>query len=235
MKFKKLVKSLSICIAVALLATTLTTVNANEGTKPSREKIIEEFNELQKEIDEVLDIKGNKYVFDKTEVIQVVNDSDFDFNTYNEYFNTNYTKDVFADTAVHLIETANLEYKSVGENTCSVRGTYCGKNGTSSGWNYDRFYNNKTNSEKSATKLDELSRNWALVAGSSGGISAFLPGIGTAIAAGIGLGAGWNSWYAGTLAAAIRSNNSDGNCGTVTDINKFTTVFSVWSQREFNV
>lgn len=74
-----------------------------------------------------------------------------------------------------MIETTDLKFKSSEENGCSVYGAYCGKNGTSSGW---------------------------------------------------------NSWYSSTLAAAIRSNNRDGDCGTVTDTNKFTALFSVWSQRE---
>lgn len=232
MKIRKLLKSLSIGTALALLATTITPINANESPMPSKETVVEEFNELQNEIDKVLEIKGNRYVFDKEEVTRVVNDSGFNFENYNKYFGTDYTKNSFADTAVKMIETTNLEYKSEGDNTCSVRGTYCGKNGTSSGWNYDRFYNNKNNSEKAALGLDELSRNWGLI-GSGGALAGLIPGIGPAIAAGIGLGAGWNVWYASSLASAIRSNNSDGSCGTVTDINKFTTVFSVWSQREF--
>lgn len=235
MKLKNLIKMISIGTAVALLATTVTPVRAGMEQKQTKEELVKSFNDLQSEIDKVLRIDDTKYVFNKEDVVNVINNYDFDFQTYNEYFHTNYTNEGFADIVIKMIENADLTYHSNDSGSCSLRGTYCGKNGTSSGWNYDRFYNNKTNSKKVADKLDELSRNWSLISGASGGIGAFLPGIGTAIASGIALGAVWNTWYTSTLASAIRSNNEDGNCGTVTDINKFTTVFTVWSQREFNV
>lgn len=35
------------------------------------------------------------------------------------------------------------------------------------------------------------------------------------------------------ISDAIQTNNKDANCGTVTDINKYATQFSVWSKKEF--
>lgn len=43
-------------------------VHASQTSLLSKEEIIEEFNELQKEIDNVLEIKDNKYIFSKEEV-----------------------------------------------------------------------------------------------------------------------------------------------------------------------
>lgn len=234
MKFNKLFKTISSITLATLMVSAIMPINAIENTEPTKEEVLKDFNNLQVQIDSVLKNDGAKYIYNENEVIEVIDEYNFDFSSFNKFFDTNYTEESFTDTALNLIENAELEYHSEGRETCDIRGTYCHKNGTSSGWNYDRFYKDKRNSEKAALGLDELSRNWSLI-GAGGGLASLIPGIGPAIVAGIGLGAGWNSWYASTLAAAIRSNNSDGDCGTVTDINKFTTVFSVWSQREFKV
>ncbi|MFV0380853.1 MAG: hypothetical protein ACK5KR_01255 [Breznakia sp.] len=99
----------------------------------SKEVIIEKFNELQRDIDKALQISDNKYIFDQAEITKIVIDSNFDFHAYNAYFNTNYTKESFADIVINMIENTDLEYQPEDDNTCSVCGTYCGKNGTSSG------------------------------------------------------------------------------------------------------
>lgn len=81
--------------------------------------------------------------------------------------------------------------------------------------------------------MRNLANNWALIA-TSGQIANVVPGIGNAIAIGIGVGAGWNAWYANSVANSLEYNNTFSNCGTVTDINKYTTVYSCYNQSNFN-
>lgn len=232
MNSKKMFKTLLVFVVsvFTIMCVPLSSYAKEEQSEPSKEEITEDFNKLQSEIDKVLLIENNHYVFNENEVYKVVSDYNFDFNTFNKYYETNYTSDTFAKYAIVLIKDADLSYKPIeSSDVCEINGTYCGRNANTSGWNYNRYYRNKS---KSAEAINNL-RNAANTAGDIGVgidvIEKIFPGITSAF----GIGAKISEWYLDTLADAIASNNKDGDCGTVTDINKFTTVFTVWSQKEF--
>lgn len=85
----------------------------------------------------------------------------------------------------------------------SVRATMCGQSWESSGWNYVR------------------------VTGAATVISV------PALVAIMGVASGIGQAYFNSYARWIRYNNDLTSCGIVTDQNKFTAVFDIWTQPEF--
>ena len=55
--------------------------------------------------------------------------------------------------------------------------------------------------------------------------------IGTVIAAGIGIGIVYDTWYFSNVATNLGKKNN--GTGTVLEINRFTTQYSCWSQDEY--
>ena len=190
-------------------------------TSPYRKTNEELFMELQDNITETLQVENGKYIFNEEKITSLVNDSSVNFEKFN------LTKESFIETAIYNIK--NTKIFSV---TPTNRGIYCNRNYTTGGWNYDRFFNSKTKTQELIDDLHYAASNWTAISGVSGLLTAFLGPIGTVIAAGVASGSILNSWYASLLAKSLEVKNR-GYCGTVTDINKFTSIFKIWSQEEF--
>jgi hypothetical protein len=192
--------------------------------------IYQQFLDLQNKIDSVLTIANGRYNYNAKQIKNIINASGFNFNMLNKELGTNYTEQSFTNAVLTSIQNTVLTKTSNNNMMMAAATSYCNVNKTTSGWNYNRAFANNTKSGQIADKLEQTADNWALF-GTASTISSFIPVVGPFIAAGMGLGSGFNAWYSNTLARAIRVNMS--GCGTVTDINKFTTVFTVWDQREF--
>lgn len=232
MKIKQILKKLTLCVLCTFSVCLIQPIYANEISEKTKDEIVEEFNRLQNAIDEQLIIENNYYVFNADDVYQTIINSDFDFDTFNKYFNTDYTSHTFAQDVISRIKDADLTIRY--NNTCDVtRGTYCQRNAEESGWNYRRTYYDYKKSNEAADILKQAANDCDLGSYAAGALAILLPGIGSSIATALGVYTVLESWYLSTLADAIISNNKDGNCGTVTDINIFTSVFTVWSQKEF--
>lgn len=195
--------------------------------------INEQFIELQNKVTSVLNVSNNRYVYSEQEVVNVIKNENFDFDELNKKYGTSYSEESFIKLALHNIENAKLGIQYFNEDTVCTYGTYCGRNAVEEGWNYFRFYYNKTETTTKVYQLRNLANNWTLVA-AAGQFANYVPGLGTAIAVGIAAGVGWNAWYATSLSNAMEYNNTFSGCGTVTDINKFTTVYSCYNQSNFN-
>lgn len=213
-------------VAMVLMLNLVFTVTASASTSVPNQnsEIIQQFTELQNKIDALLTIEDGKYVYDAQEIRSLIESENFDFTALNSEVGTNYTEESFIEFALEQISTTNLNTRNY------LRGTYANRNYYTEGWNYRRYFYNNNNSAATADRLDQQATNWGLT-GTLGAIASAVPGVGTAISIGVGAGAGISIWYLNTLANSIRVNMS--GVGTVTDINKFTFVFTVWDQRNF--
>ena len=178
------------------------------------------FIELQNNITESMTVRDGKYIYDEEVISSLINLSDVKFE------NINFTKEDFIEIAIKNIQETDLTENYL------TRGIYCNSNFNAGGWNYTRAFASKSVTEGDIADLTYAANNWGLVAAGAGSATMFTGPVGAAFFAGFALGAGWNSWYASTLANSLTVKNN-GRCGTVTDINKYTTVFTVWSQEEF--
>lgn len=95
----------------------------------------------------------------------------------------------------------------------------CGENWYSTtGWNYVRVARNKDNAGKLANKLDDAADLCATI-GAAGAMGT-VGGIAKA--------------YFNSYARWIRYKNNLTSCGIVSDQNKYTKAFKVWTQPEFS-
>ncbi len=209
---------LLICMSVAL-SVSIMNVSANE--KP----INQQFDELQERITESLQDNGSHYVYDKEKISSWINQ--LDVKALNDFYGTNYTLDSLKTKIFNSIDSINLqENKEAG--IIGARGTYCGRNYKTKGWNYERWFTNYNNTNVWANALDRDSSGGAVVSGALSILGA-IPGFqGVGIA---GTLLGLNATWRGFFKSALMANN--GVCGVVSDINIFTSIYTVRSQSNF--
>lgn len=201
----------------------------------AEEDIVEEFMDLQDKVTAVLEVDGDHYVYSEDEVISVIEAENFDFAALNEVLGTNYTEDSFIEMALYNIENTELGIRYT-DGSCPVqtRSTYCGRNAEESGWNYTRVYRDKTNTDRYIDECWEGSDSFSSVSDPTGILWALLPsGIVQAVILAISAGTFVGATYFKLLAESLEYNNGLSNCGTVTDYNSFTFVFTVWNQSNF--
>lgn len=198
-----------------------TNVDMNGSLFMASKEDINKFTSLQNEITSHLILDGNKYKYDKDEISKLIDNSDVNFSVFN------ITKEKFKELVFENINNYKKYY--------SERATTCGLNKSENGWNYVRTYRSY---EKSISFAFDLKTNGeSLVAGTIdlkmalNNLSQAYPYfnlISFAVSGTISA----IKLYWDTLAKAIIKNNNESNkCGTITDINKFTLVFSVWPQK----
>lgn len=193
-------------------------VHANED---SQEFKISDFNELEKKINEHIDIIDNHYVYNVEYVSSLIDD--FDVSTLNTKTNIAWT-----NTSLKNMILSNLNNTIVEENQLT-RGTYCNRNYATGGWNYTRLYTSKTQTESWVERFTDESiadatagiimSAWAtLPGGAILGIPAFLGGVSSL----------WKSMFARDLNS---NNTKNGNsCGVVSDVNSFTGFYTITPQ-----
>lgn len=176
------------------------------------------FEKLQMDIDNVLKVNNGRYVYNTQEVRRVIKDNNFNFNEFNKINKTDYTLESFTQEVLNLIEQVDFNKFVVSRGTSGV-------NRHEQGWNYHRYYNDyyKTLS------ISKILQDYSIGIASLTGLAGLLP-FGNIF---IGIVGGYGAAYCGLLSNALNYNNSLNQDGTVMDINKFTTVFSVWNQRYF--
>lgn len=184
----------------------------------SRESVKIAFEELQDTIDRsiAIDLNG-RYVYDQQEIRSIIYSSDIDFVKFNSAFGKNYTKESLYNEIIASLQT------TVVKTPITTNGTYCNRNYSTGGWNYVREFMSSDVTTIATLELRRWANDISLV-----GLTRLIPNpIATIIAAG-GI---FTAWYYNSLANAWEYNNN--GCGVVSDINKFTTIFTVWDQRNF--
>lgn len=190
---------------------------------------IDEFNEMQDQITKSMVLKDGKYEYDYDVVRDIV--YNFEFTKVNNQLGTNWNHENFLEEAINLID--NFENKESSEafaSTCSAtRAAGCDENWESSGWNYGRTAMDTDTTTYYAT----LSENYSVGAVGLGSVAARMTAL-VPILSGILFAAGGaTGFYYSSFASWLRYNNSLTDCGTVVDINKFTFVYTIWTQPEF--
>lgn len=195
------------------------------------DEILTGFMNMQNEITNSLSLKDGKYVYNEEVIKEIVNA--YDFTEYNKKFNSSWTKQSFFDLAMKNIKEFEDVKKMNGscpiDTNGSVRATMCGQNWESSGWNYVRVARDKNGANKLANEMEDAAALCGVmgVAGAATVISV------PALAAIMGVASGISQAYFNSYARWIRYNNDLTSCGIVTDQNKFTAVFDIWTQPEF--
>ncbi len=206
------------------LATSNVEINEVEQNK-EKEKVTNEFLAMQDQITSVLTIENGRYVYDKETVKNIVNG--FDFDELNEKTGISYTTETFYNEAISNIDSTEIVNKRMKRNANRYN-----RNDYESGWNYGRAW---MDTKKTNEEIDRLnSASQAINLGTMPIIAleaAGLGPIGTVIAAGIGIGIVYDTWYFSNVATNLGKKNN--GTGTVLEINRFTTQYSCWSQDEY--
>ncbi|WP_202572044.1 hypothetical protein [Enterococcus faecalis] len=206
------------------LATSNVEINEVEQNK-EKEKVTNEFLAMQDQITSVLTIENGHYVYDKETVKNIVNG--FDFDELNEKTGISYTTETFYNEAISNIDSTEIVNKRMKRNANRYN-----RNDYESGWNYGRAW---MDTKKTNEEIDRLnSASQAINLGTMPIIAleaAGLGPIGTVIAAGIGIGIVYDTWYFSNVATNLGKKNN--GTGTVLEINRFTTQYSCWSQDEY--
>ena len=207
-----------------------------QETIPEETKIINEFNQLQQDIDNTLIIENEKYIFDADKIESVINTSNFDFEELQRVTGINYTKSSFFEAVMYQIQNTVPSITYEKSTVCEVTpyGTYCGRNAVEHGWNYERKFSDKANSTRDANIwLDLYEQNMNKYHFDDiRNIQAVLPAW-ASILVGIGSsGAALETVFALNMGSTIRKYNT-GRCGTVIDVNKFHLGITGWSQDTF--
>ena len=188
-----------------------TTIETNIVLNHEDEVELAGFMKMQDKITNTLSLKDGKYIYNEEKIREIV--YEYDFNAYNKKYNTSWTKQSFFNSAMKNIRDFKDVKKSNGacqvETRGTARATMCGQNWESSGWNYaDLCATVGAGAAASTISVPVL----AAVLGSFGGIG---------------------KAYYNSYARWIRYNNDLTSCGIVTDQNKFTQVYDIWTQPEF--
>lgn len=191
--------------------------------------LLDQFNQLQDEITATLLIEEEKYIYDINRVEEIIFNSDINFAELSKELGFKITKESFYELSIENIKNAKLS-NNYQERSFNV----CGVTRNEEGWNYGRNYYSYYGSKDVITNL--LSNANAIAGGyldwkmSVMAISSVLPPFAALTFAGTTISFTVTSYMRG-LAKAMEYNNSFNTCGTVTDINKFTRVYTVWPQK----
>lgn len=215
--------SIMICLCMSLLF--ISPVAASERAIQETEEsnaIILEFNEIQDNITDSLSIEGNHYTYNSDFINSLF--YGFDVDKFNEATGKNYTLEGLKSDIYNALDTYVIS------NQVSTYGTYYNRNATEEGWNYWRWYMSESKTNEMISSLTNASTG-ELGASVILGIISLLPGAGALGLAGLAatLKSGWNGLYRQSLI------NVNGPGGTVTDINKFTSYYTVVRQTDFYV
>lgn len=213
-------------LLLVLLALPVFLSNNSVALAYEQETIDEEFKTLQNKIDSKLDIVYSNgeyvYLYNYDDIKEIIYHSGFDFKQFNDRYGTNYDESSFLKAVITSIDTTKLR------SNITPIATYCNHNESTEGWNYYREFMSESVSKTTISDLRQTATNFRL-GGTAGGI---LIGTVSKLFGGVfKIGTAYDAWYFDTLANSIEANLS--GCGSVVDVNKFTTVFTVWDQRNF--
>lgn len=177
-----------------------------------------DFDELQATITSSLTLRNDKYDYNEAYIRSLVNQFDIDY--FNEKYSKDYTNETLSNMIIDNISSYTYVPQIVSRATCNL-------NHSTSGWNYVRRYVSngamKDYLYEARKAINLITLGHAVNAAIAGAITG---GAGAAAVAIIGA---FDVWYWTTLVDAVEYENN--GCGSVFDINSFTSWFDVWDQR----
>ncbi len=223
---KKLKEKILKILLVAVLAVPFFLSNSSTVLAYESDTIDEAFKNLQNKIDSKLDIVYDNgeyvYSYNYDDIKEIIYNSGFDFEQFNAKYGTNYDKTSFLNAVITSIDSTKLH-----SNVAPIA-NYCNHDESTQGWNYYREFMSESVSKNTVSDLRQTATNFRL---GGTGVGLLIGTVSKLFGGVFKLGTAYDAWYFDTLANSIEVNMS--GCGTVTDINKFTTVFTVWDQRDF--
>lgn len=190
----------------------------NVSAAENNQDIEQDFEELQETITDSLLLSEGNYAYDETYIRSLIND--FDVAALNEKYNLDWTNDSLADAMILSIQNTKPSIQTYGRwcDTTYEHPMY--------GWNYDRYVEGVSSTTKWIAEL----RRIAIQDDHLGDISDLF---GQTIGFVTNIISLIDKNYKRGLANALEAKNYN-ECGTVTDINRFTAGHTVWNQKEFN-
>lgn len=188
-----------------------------------------EFLDLQNEITLSLSEKNSRYVYDSNEIRNIV--LKYDFNLINESLDNPLSQDDFIDDVLQSLENVIIaKPDSTPVSRAYPTGRICGLNGTYSIWNSTRDYNDKAKT----SDYSHRTRQDAIKIGAGAAITApILGSMSFGVLAIVAAGLGTYSVAKLTLIANdLDYYNAKSSCGTVLDMNKYTTKHYVFNQKD---
>lgn len=216
-KIKKIFSSM----LALILSITLFNIDVKASENKTDEQIIGEMMYMQDQITETLIIENNRYIYNYDTIKEIVDN--YNFEEFNQLFNTDYTNESFLNTAINLIRNTDLTPQ------ISPAGI-CGQTWTIEGWNYTRTAQTKAVSNAFVNDLNNYAAICAAGGSIGGAATSAVPPVALLLAAVGTLGA----LYYETFANNLSYQNSLSGCGTVIDINKFTFYYQIWNQANYN-
>ncbi|HCT4590642.1 hypothetical protein [Enterococcus faecalis] len=184
-----------------------------------------EFLAMQDQITSVLRIEDGHYVYNKEDVKNIV--YSFDFDKLNQQLDLDYTKESFYSVAIESIDNTQFQTHSISKRNANPYN----RNYFEEGWNYYRSWQDHNTAKGSIKNM----RDAAFVLNGGGGIATvvgiFASGPLAPFAGVVAAVSGLTAMYFDNMATNTELKNN--YSGIVLEANKFTFVYSVWSQNEY--
>lgn len=209
-----------VLLSFFILFLTFSPVNATSSSLSNNSS---DFEVLQDKISETLTLVSDRYVFDEAFIKNLV--FQFDVESFNAQYGLHYTNQSLFDSIINEIS----EYRY--SNQITMRSTYCNTDKEVSGWNYTRTFASKKSTNYYITSLRNYAKIIAAAGATGTAITAPVPPLDIFEGAIGTLGYLYYDSFADWLAY---NNDKSSGCGTIFDINKFTFVYTIWNQIEFN-
>lgn len=216
-------KALSLSLIMTLF---ITYVSADTY---DRDDAIREFKEIQEKIDSVVEVVDSKYIYNITEITNIIDS--YDFNRIAEIANLPYTKETFTAEVLGRLETTEVnlvDFTNSNSNIMArwITGRICGVTATENRWNSERTFETKAQAELQVYQMRDYARTIAALYAAGAVVTISVPPL-----VGIfGIVGGAAAWYYDGVAGWLEYHNNKGNCGLVIDINRFTFYYEIWNQ-----
>lgn len=236
-----MIKKITLLMTVLIISayTVPSVVNAAESSNSleqveqakkatAQKKVLDEFQQMQNKITSTLGVEGDHYTYNENIIREIV--YSFDFEQLQANTELNFDASSFFQEA--MVNIKNTQLKVAKERN----GNGYNENKFEEGWNYGRFWWDEKNTNKKIIEFEDASQYLQLGGGLSGlvggGAAAIWTGpIVALIVACIGFGVFYDGWLFGNI--ALNLGRVKNGTGVVYEMNKFTTVYSCWSQDKY--
>lgn len=227
---KKVVFSMLIFIMIGSMGTPILAAAEvpqqiyEQNMELEKNKSMEAFLDMQDQITSTLKVKNEHYVYDKDEVKDII--YKFNFDDLKKNTDLNYTKETFYNEAINSIENTVLKPTFTTRNANKYN-----RNHYESGWNYIRSWLDTNKAKNSIKNLYDAADVLAAGGGVGGIVGIIASGPLAPISGFLSAIGGLTALYFTNMARNTEYKNN--GTGVVLEINKFTGIYSVWSQDEY--
>lgn len=180
---------------------------------------------MQDQITSVLRIEDGHYVYNKEDVKNIV--YSFDFDKINQQLDLDYTKESFYSVAINSIDNTQFQTHSIVKRSANPYN----RNYFEEGWNYYRSWQDNNTVKKSIKNMYDAADALTIGAGTGEVVGALASG---PLATFVEIVAGISGLTAAYFQNMARNTEYKNNYSRIVlEANKFTFVYSVWSQNEY--